>query len=364
MSLQHISDFTNDVRRANPAFNPRTSCLRPLLRELEKRRYAPRRNDYALHRIVAHVRKSDARRIAKYEDAIGRLFEVWGSPWAAYPSASLTFRGQPAQAPEKVGINRICFRGDDRDPATVFTTGFESRADGPGGGPSAMLYKGNLAKLTPAEASGVDDTGLEKVTRAGDIVSETAVCVSTDMDAAALFPLPAVDVDKGAYSPKGFNGGHVYMVWVETGVQTSHRQALDALAGLAALTETARRKGEAVAPDRVAHLMFTLYGRELAARTIPPHHVIAAMRIERLWKSMGTKTMSDGRTAGWADWTKGGSYVVKNVQFNDAVSDEVRARIPLSVMREFLKLDGTTRKLPVPADGYAPARPPMPARSV
>ena len=67
------------------------------------------------------------------------------------------------------------FRGDDRDPKDMFAHGFSARL------PAASI------KFNPNTV--MFRRGNVELTAAGDIAAETAVCVSADFNAAALFPL-------------------------------------------------------------------------------------------------------------------------------------------------------------------------------
>jgi len=151
------------------------------------------------------------------------------------------------------------------------------------------------------------------------------------MHVASLFPLP---------DPDNFGANiWIYMLYLTQGVNTNSRQVLDALAGLAELKEyeesedwdptKAKNASAAQAHQiRVSEIAVNLYGRELAATTIPAGSVWAAFHIQRSWNSVKTwKSAMDNSIRNKPDYTKGGTYRIAEIRNNDRAqitSEELR----------------------------------------
>lgn len=139
---------------------------------------------------------------------------------------------------------KVLFRGDSRHPVndTIFTNGFDKRTPG-----KAITYRSS-------------NQG-----RAGDIVPDSAVCVSERWTGAALFPLKF----SGEPDPPH---GFIYIVVLDTGrlYNTHMRQVTDSLAGVASGLSA-------------ASAMWPLYGHELCVDNIPGGDVVGAVECRRAW---------------------------------------------------------------------------------
>jgi len=223
MSQSHMDGFLADIRRANPNFNERaflglqTSSLLGLLTHLRASSRNPQRFANAAA-ALAHCNNPADPRLQKYQGAIRNLVTVWGTG-APYPG-------------QEVAIGRVVFRGDDRQPATIFAAGFQPRQPGP------LRFRGAEQDIDP----------------------NTAVAVSPRPAVAANFPLPA------AYGPGAFQAAsgrsYVYACYLERGYNTAGLQGLNFVSGNAAAGNL-------------------VYAGEMASSSVPAAHVLGAIEVWR-----------------------------------------------------------------------------------
>ena len=108
----------------------------------------------------------------------------------------------------------LAFRGNLRSPEDMFANGFSDRL--PAAkikfNPNAIIYhRGNI-----------------QLTAAGDNAAETAVCVSAEFNAAALFVLRrfscALYENRQSYRAQQNEDSYLYLVYVADGCNTIHHQ--------------------------------------------------------------------------------------------------------------------------------------------
>ncbi|MEM8799353.1 MAG: hypothetical protein AAGF15_04660 [Pseudomonadota bacterium] len=351
MAQNHLNDFLNDIKVINPDFTRSRSSLKRLIEHLEKTVAAPQQ--MTANEAIGRCTNFRSSRLDKYKPAIDRLVSVWGKGGIRpYPKG--TYGGTLVE----VNINRLCFRGDDRPPSQIFGPGFQKRALG-----TKVKYKG----FKDVGGRGQVVGPMAGITRPGDIDSKTAVCVTPDMNIAALFPLPAT----GEIAAKET---WLYMVYISSGYNTHGRQVLDAIKGLAALEDlenagTTQAERADIYDQRAKDVMKLIYGRELAADAIPPTQIIGAFKIRRGWakKKRGAVIRTDkvgeklvnvyGPPS--ADFTGGGRYQLLEWQANEGADlpDASYQR----VIDEFIAAlkpgdpSGGTHPMPTPADGFVPS---------
>jgi hypothetical protein len=284
-------------------------------------------------------RPSNDQRLQKYLPAIRRLVSVWGKGGhAIYPIAQDT----PRLRAEK--IERICFRGDGRTPNEIFQSGFEKQHVN-----EALSYQ-NFVVPKDANPNLRLAGGMA---RGGDISRVTAVCVSADMDLAALFPAPTADnVDEAQW---------LYVVMLRTGYNTHGRQVLDALKGFRQLA-THELGGHIAAQahdDRVDAIAMLLYGREMAADAIAAADVLMAIKIKRRWN---VEQVSPNPVPGLPprrkpDFWHGGTYRIKDYMLHESAIDALSGPWE-AAFADFLDkinsgiINKTRFVMPTPADGY------------
>lgn len=221
------------------------------------------------------------------------------------------------QMQDVAGGGRVLFRGDDREPATVFREGFVSRrpdrsiryneatpapllihADHAGDyqrqgfktvvgktfDPSGMTAREVYEKTLDGKSPKGMHVAI--VPRTPDIDSPSAVCVTPRFAMAVLFPPKANAGDQKEFT-------WVYAMYVRQLYNTHAQQVCD---GLKAIEDefTARSKAmqSAQAPfggqglremyvENVA--LWPLYAQELATKMVPSSDVICAMRVRREW---------------------------------------------------------------------------------
>ena len=337
MSLIHFKEFEADVKRINPQYKETRSCLRPLIEYLRKEQQKAKPLSMELAEKILNIR-NDAR-FDKYKPAVSRLCSVWGQPQKSYPAGDHL---------QKVPMRRICFRGDFRGPDEIFAKGFKSWKMG-----AQIRYRDYKVKEAINKKVHPAMEPLLGMTKVGDIDPETAVCVTTDMDVASIFPIPE----------KKFLNEYIwiYCVFVESGAPTSTRQAMDAVQALQDL----KTKPPANANDtktRIGKILYCLHGKEMATKQIKPEHVLAAFKIKRRWNALtvtknpmqkdpSQQNMYD------VDLTKGGKYwTVRACTNNQAKLPESFA----SAFDEFFKSveakiwssDSTMRQIPTYSDGF------------
>jgi hypothetical protein len=198
---------------------------------------------------------------------------------------------------------------------------------------------------------------IEGISRAGDLDPDSAVCVTPDMDVAALFPLPSSPERMVARS-------YIYMVYVETGYATNTRQVLDALEGLSQLEEIESTEPEGEIGKKKLHririmdIQQNLYGRELATDLIPATSICGAFKISRTWTKVKL-------TQQWvvdkfiklpcgADYMEGGTYHIhKWVENPHAVYPAPSYSRAVEEFVQATLKGATTLRLPTTTDGYS-----------
>lgn len=306
MSQVHLKGFLEDIRGINPNFNKTWSSLKKLLNRLESQV----KNPISMHYTDALVLTGNGPKVEKYKPAIQRLTSVWGhGANQPYPLV------QHGDVPRHVDMRRICFRGDGRVPQVVFKTGFQKKKIG-----AVPAYQRGVQEKT---GSFVHDP-MAGFRMAGDVDPDSAVCITPDINVAALFHLPQ--------SLERMTWTYVYVVFVEKGYDTNGKQILDGLHGLSSLAELTESDYDVYIGDtqsvekpemkklRVSALMQNVYGRELAADAIPTKHIWYALKIQRIWKKVKyLKGIENGR---WimkpkgADYKSGGSYKILRYEKN------------------------------------------------
>jgi hypothetical protein len=309
-----------------------TSSLRGLVRYLEQTVTNPQQ--LTVMSALSHCSDPNHQDLEKYTPAIERLTKVWGkNTFAAYPGSGL----------KHVDIGRMCFRGDGRKPETMFVEGFKKR---------------NLGTKVQYRHFQFEHASLNSpIPQAGDVTPETAVCVTPDMNAAALFPLP---VD----SQVVFSTTWIYLVYVKSGYHTHGRMVLDALTGLNEI-QNREYKFRKKAAELVNGL---LYGQEMATDDIPGSSVWGALEIWRIWNERTLTTDLTGKfnrvlksfpmLSSGADFTAGGVYTIRKwtVNENAIYPPGYREAVRSFVQRIQIDVDNATKlPLPTPISGYKPS---------
>jgi hypothetical protein len=201
-------------------------------------------------------------------------------------------------APVRDKAIRFVFRGDTREPDVIFEQGFSARAAGPIWYRRAQHFYG-----------------------AGDILPDSAVCVTARIAVAAMFPLNTAQ-------PASW----IYMIGMDQDALTSthHRQVLDSIYPLMGIDRTGFGAKLPEAPDdeslqaylaehpdavkvllehgaeyvrtHPSESMFTLFGHELATKAVPAAGIIAAVPTTRSWTG--------------EDWVDGGRYALGEPVYN------------------------------------------------
>lgn len=256
-------------------------------------------------------------------------------------------------------IGRICFRGDTRDPSSIFRSGFLSRDMKA----SIKYLSGNKHKQMIPRVHGAqyERSGFRLINRnvynkattrneadpnwidaeysvPGDIDSPTAVCVTPRFTMAALFPPKIEDRDTW-----------IYVAHVEKGFNTHGQQVAD---GLKAVRQEVLARDRAVwenpgtYPNRGMQeftensALWPLYAQELATKSIPAKHVIAAVLCRRAWKGK--------------DWTEGAHYIIEkhDVQWNKHCRVD---KAMIDAVRGFLQAEPAYGETPGRASGFNPS---------
>lgn len=349
MSKHHLNGFLEDLKTINPAFRASTSSLKGLIQHLERTVNAPQK--MTATQALQHCSKTTDNRLEKYAPAVGRLVSVWGKGGIVpYPMIRVGSSLSP------VAMNRLCFRGDDRSPELIFAAGFTKRRKG-----AKPVYRDFTMKNN--SLTGAKDPIRDPITgmaRAGDLDPDTAVCVTPEIDVAALFPLPTS-------KERMMSQSYVYMVFVESGYNTNARQVLDALEGLSRLVDFEKSEVIGETPKETLHqvrimdIQQNLYGRELATDILPAKSVCGAFRITRTWAKikMTQEWVVDKfiKVPAGADYKDGGTYTILEWVPNPgavypAPSYETAARTFAEKMTEDIKGSKTFR-LPTTTDGYS-----------
>jgi hypothetical protein len=342
MSRLHFSAFIDDLKSINPRFNTSTSSLNGLVTYLDRTVQRPSvfstNKNEAVKQALKFCTNPSNPKSQKYLPAIERLVQVWGMGHKAYPLGKRL---------QKVDIKRICFRGDDRPPQEIFAGGFSKRRDG-----AEAEYVGNkVVQLADTDPTIGNILGL---TKTGDIDSPTAVCVSPNFNAAALFPLPKDRWDNDIT----FKNSYIYLVYLKSGYNTNLRQAMDFLEGITQLRElesnetafaTNAAKIEAHR-NRVKAIGQVLYGQEMAADAIDKSHIFAAIEVQRTWKSVKKVVNGSGQRRLVTDFKEGGNFRVIDVKRNPAAKYPDGFEV---VVNQFLNgLQGQGGTMSVIEDGF------------
>ncbi len=200
---------------------------------------------------------------------------------------------------DQTPIQRLLFRGDTREPPQIFRTGFMARdMDRAINHKLGMrsVHKIKAAWKPQYEAAGmpVSPGGKDKSVAfaefrgAGDIESDTAVCVTPRLSVAVLFPPkegPALDP----------GDTWVYAVYVERGYNTHAAQYASGLRAvrqeLGARENVARSHAESVEAWKPGSMddfardgaLWALYAQEMATKRVPAKHVVCAVKVRRTW---------------------------------------------------------------------------------
>ncbi|WDP91715.1 MAG: hypothetical protein HUN04_19200 [Desulfobacter sp.] len=156
---------------------------------------------------------------------------------------------------------KICFRGDDRTPYgddPIFTAGFQKRHLG-----APIEYR------TP-----------NPMKRCGDITPPTAVCFSARLNVAAIFPM-----GNDGTNPQHPN--YIYMMAVDIAtIFNTHKMQVEHSLQIMDISQ---------APHKTPEIMWAVFAQEMAADSIPPHHIIAAVRFTRAgnWQNGGTYSLDN-----------------------------------------------------------------------
>jgi len=163
--------------------------------------------------------------------------------------------GREVEGGDITAINRLCWRGDSRHPREIFAFGFRRRDDTAEG-----YFK--RQRTWQEDAAGDDDVPLaipDRMPNSGalfrvaqkDIAPATAVCVSGNFKAAALFPLKSADDPQEDVT-------WIYAVFVQNGFDTYQMQAQLGAQALA-------------------------FAQEACSHDIPAMHVLGAVKMQRRW---------------------------------------------------------------------------------
>ncbi|MDX2359616.1 MAG: hypothetical protein QNK23_02340 [Crocinitomicaceae bacterium] len=149
--------------------------------------------------------------------------------------------------------------------------------------------------------------------KAGDMFPGTAVCCTTKLNVASLFPLDTTE-----------STTYIFMVYVDQGFDTYTQQQLDAWDEL--------EKGDYMqfeVEEIRREITWPLYAEEFASLEIPAKHVIACVKCDRNWKSK--------------KWQDGGAYRLDGKMF----LNERTLNLPISTLRAdkaLTKLRGVLQK--------------------
>jgi len=174
---------------------------------------------------------------------------------------------------------KIMFRGDNRHPTNnnIFADGFNKR---------------DAAYPAPQYAPNVQRH------RAGDLVSQSGISLSSRFSGAALFPLRFNFIEPNIHS-------FIYVVCVESRelLNTHALQVRDALGNIV----DGRWQNPHAAANQVWGLnapMWPLFAHEMAANAVPSGQIISAVACTRTWNGV--------------TWQTGGTYRLGNIFHNPA----------------------------------------------
>merc|ERR1712048_154144 len=162
-------------------------------------------------------------------------------------------------------VNRVCFRGDDRDPDVIFKKGFQARDK-----LETPIYDTDKSQMmgTPNEVADID--------------THTAVCVTTDYFVAPIFPMSKEKQTESTW---------VYAVYVEKAFHTKIRQVLHGMNGedvyeeegdlfLKKLKTVEKKRFLEARTKDPESVLWAWFGDELAVeRGIPPENIIGAVKV-------------------------------------------------------------------------------------
>jgi hypothetical protein len=161
----------------------------------------------------------------------------------------------------------MAYRGDDREPVTIFEKGFEPRKE----------------RVTPIFRTEKKDSTGTAVGPQYDLDSNSGICASHLPEAAGLFPL--IKSDARSLTDESY----VYAFFAYQPFETFKIQ------------ETALK----LAPEQAGYIENLLKGKEIAIGKagIPPQTVMLAFHVSRTWSSN--------------EWTGGCSYTVLDYTYNN-----------------------------------------------
>jgi hypothetical protein len=212
----------------------------------------------------------------------------------------------------------IGYRGDDRDPQVIFELGFSPRDA------SGVVFRAAVVKDS-------DDARFRRYEfeGAGDLTPANIVCVSSSLQAAALFPLPARQ--PSVVTPPDLKS-YIYVIHVEKAWNTSYFQTLRAMTSWKLMQKDAK-----VSDDLKAAVGATLYGREHFCKQIAGPSIIGAIECVRSFTS----------------WTyqQGGTFRLVKFIANQGCKSPLKALAVTAIDAE-LKHKVGPRPLPIPALGF------------
>lgn len=222
---------------------------------------------------------------------------------------------------------KICFRGDSRDPDEIFPHGFSRRMEAHPGKVLVHPKKGGTLLVTVdqylAKYKGKkEDVGDQIIYRgarslkAGDILPQTAVCVSARLTSATMFPLKfknqPVALDSWIY---------VVIVKVDQLFNTHSKQVTH---GIQALKEL-KKNGKTIDDSLAAQVLWPLFGHELAIKEVPDNQVYAAIKCRRHWYG--------------GDFRDGGTYKLGELKKNARCSSDRVPETYLDAAKDFVWIE-------------------------
>lgn len=242
------------------------------------------------------------------------------------------------------------FRGDDRAPHDIFNLGFTAR--GPSL-PKARVYSQKDQEKHQGRVATWIDAGKPAYLRvcSVDIASNYGVCFTTSLDMACLCPLPPPEghgtAETYVYSFKIPKEGVAEVSSIQQAIlnhpydarHESHQQWLSADPELGPLNypqDPISGKYDVWGALRQSASV-KLYANEHVTHTIPPHIIMGAFKVRRIWKNH-------------QDWKQGGTYTVEQYLCNPYREQLIqRSTMVYDADRstEFAEMCGGTGKLPV-----------------
>jgi hypothetical protein len=255
---------------------------------------------------------------------------------------------QPVDTQKVVGGGRLCFRGDTRPPAQMFSQGFfsrnqtskiQTRPGAPHFQPIHRLHEKDYQDAGVTVARDTSSRSYAKLGGSGDINPPSAVCVTPRFAMAPLFPIDETVTDLWVYSVyvrELFNTqAHQYaegMLAIE--------EEMEAFKAIKARKESPKGGDPAHEQYVETKALWPLYAQELATKTIAAGDVICALKVRRTWASPNPFDPFDGC-----------SYVLDkaSLDFNPActLGDTL-----INPVKEFLKGEPDSGTTPSRSSGF------------